>query len=125
MQTGDVETNGTADGASGFQTVALIPNQSGGYMLVVQQPGGGDGTQVQLPAAAASALLSGAGILSAEEDKDGADEDAEMPPPPPTRKRNARSARIKQEKDTEKANDINIYDFEDGNLYCSTKLGLN
>src|SRR5688500_3712781 len=56
------QLTGSSEGADGsLQTVAIVPGQGGGYVLIVQPQGGGDGepTQVQLPASAANALLAG------------------------------------------------------------------
>ena len=104
--TGSEANNG--DGS--LQTVAIVPGQGGGYVLIVQPPGGGDGTptQVQLPASAANALLAGGSITThVIEDSESTSSNT-----PVTRSTRSRvKTQVKQEKTSVPEADISVYDF--------------
>lgn len=95
-------TGGAGAGeASGYQTVAIVPDgESGGYVLIVQQP------QQQQP--------------TQQQDHSSSNQQQQQPSQPSVSKaqtrQTSRLTRIKKEKsEPEKPNDISVYDFDEAN----------
>lgn len=117
-----VAATGTTDG-SGYQTVAIVPDgSSGGYVLIVQ-PQGTPGGQVQ--------VAGGGQVLTTVVEK-------ENTPAAPATRASGRGKKGKQaaaaaaaeaaaaaaaaEQELEKPNDISVYDFDDGEFFASATL---
>lgn len=105
----NASTTNTIAGSSatdngGYQTVAIVPDGSGGggFVLIVQPQTG----QVGLPVSQGAASLA---IAPNEQVDQASDKESHVQtlPNPPT-------IRVKKEKDAEKPNDISVYDFDDG-----------
>ena len=95
--TGQHASTSGGNSESGYQTVAIVPDgESGGYVLIVQQPQTSDGSQPNLSAATTSSANTATTSAATK-----------TPKATPSRLK-----KIKQEKkDSERPNDISVYDF--------------
>lgn len=124
-----VTTATSADGeASGFQTLAIVPDAvSGGYVLIVQPPPGSNQTQVSIPVSGtqivAGSTIALARNTSSNEDgealtvaitSNSAENEAHIKEVEMTDD-SLSLTKIKQERvENEKPNDISVYDFDEG-----------
>ena len=91
---------------SGYQTVAIVPDgDSGGYVLIVQQPQTSDANQTAITTATNTSVNTTANTSAST---------AATPKTP--KQTQSRLKRIKQEKkDSDRPNDISVYDFSNVN----------